>query len=72
MSCCEMCCWGLRGCMSRCASRRPVRRQLSKPDLMALERVLIKRILKRYGYPPDKRATELVMEQAEALCREGA
>ena len=33
-------------------------------------RVLVKRILRRYGYPPDKqaRATELVLEQAEALC----
>lgn len=33
-------------------------------------RVNIKRILRRYGYPPDKqaRATELVLEQAEVLC----
>jgi len=35
-------------------------------------RVMVKRILRRFGYPPDKqeRATELVLEQAEALCRE--
>lgn len=34
--------------------------------------VLIKRILRRYGYPPDKQAmaTELVLEQAEALCKD--
>lgn len=35
-------------------------------------RVLVKRILRKYGYPPDmaKRATELVLEQTEALCQE--
>jgi len=35
-------------------------------------RVLVKRILRKYGYPPDKqeRATELVLEQTEALCSE--
>lgn len=35
-------------------------------------RVIIKRILRRYGYPPDKqtKATELVLEQAEVLCKE--
>jgi type I restriction enzyme R subunit len=32
--------------------------------------IAIKRILRKYGYPPDKqaRATELVLEQAEVLC----
>jgi type I restriction enzyme, R subunit len=32
-------------------------------------RVLVKRILRKHGYPPDKqaRATELVLEQAEVL-----
>jgi type I restriction enzyme R subunit len=32
-------------------------------------RVMVKRLLKRYGYPPDKRqmATDLVIEQAELL-----
>ena len=35
-------------------------------------RVMVKRILCEYGYPPDlqKAATELVIEQAEVLCRE--
>ena len=37
-------------------------------------RVKVKRILREYGYPPDLRqaATELVIEQAEVLCREWA
>jgi hypothetical protein len=36
-------------------------------------RVIIKRILRKYGYPPDKQAhaTGLVLEQAEVLCRAG-
>jgi len=35
-------------------------------------RVLVKRILRKYGYPPDmqQRATELVLEQAETLCED--
>ncbi len=35
-------------------------------------RVMVKRILRRFGYPPDKqeRATNLVLEQAEVLCKE--
>jgi len=34
-------------------------------------RVMVKRILRQYGYPPDlqKAATELVIEQAEVLCQ---
>ncbi|HDH99020.1 MAG TPA: DUF3387 domain-containing protein [Deltaproteobacteria bacterium] len=33
-------------------------------------RVIVKRILRKYGYPPDKqeRATQIVLEQAEVLC----
>jgi len=33
-------------------------------------RVLVKRILRKYGYPPDKQeqATQLVLEQTEVLC----
>jgi type I restriction enzyme R subunit len=36
-------------------------------------RVIVKRILRKYGYPPDleKSATDLVLEQAETLCRDG-
>ncbi|MBN4079621.1 type I restriction endonuclease subunit R [bacterium AH-315-C08] len=35
-------------------------------------RIMVKRILRQYGYPPDmeKKATELVLEQAEVLCKE--
>lgn len=34
-------------------------------------RVMVKRILRKYGYPPDKqeKATRLVLEQAEVLCQ---
>lgn len=45
-----------------------------RENVRARMRVMIKRILRRYGYPPDKqaRATELVLEQAEVLCRDWA
>jgi type I restriction enzyme R subunit len=35
-------------------------------------RVIVKRILRKYGYPPDKqeKATRTVLEQAEVLCSE--
>jgi type I restriction enzyme R subunit len=35
-------------------------------------RVLVKRVLRKFGYPPDlqQRATELVLEQAEVLCKD--
>lgn len=37
-------------------------------------RVLVKRILRKYGYPPDKqeRATQTVLEQAEVLSEQWA
>lgn len=40
-----------------------------RENVRAQFRVLVKRILRKYGYPPDKqtRATELVLEQAEVL-----
>lgn len=43
-----------------------------RENVRAQMRVIIKRILRKYGYPPDKqaRATELVLEQAEVLCKE--
>jgi hypothetical protein len=43
-----------------------------RENVRAEMRVMIKRILRRYGYPPDRqaRATELVLEQAEVLCQE--
>ena len=43
-----------------------------KESVRAKLRVLVKRILRKYGYPPDKqeRATQTVLEQAELLCSE--
>ena len=37
-------------------------------------RVLVRRILRKYGYPPDKqeRATQTILEQAKLLCSEWA
>ncbi|MDD4221395.1 MAG: DUF3387 domain-containing protein, partial [Candidatus ainarchaeum sp.] len=36
-------------------------------------RVLVKRILSKYGYPPDMQAeaVKLVLEQAERICKDG-
>ena len=40
-----------------------------RENVRAQLRVLVKRILRKYGYPPDKqeKATQTVMEQAELL-----
>jgi hypothetical protein len=40
-----------------------------KESVRAKLRVMVKRVLKRYGYPPDKqaKATQTVLEQAEVL-----
>jgi type I restriction enzyme R subunit len=45
-----------------------------KDSARAKLRTLVKRILRKYGYPPDKqeRATQTVLEQAELLCHEWA
>ena len=45
-----------------------------KETVRAKMRVLVRRILKRYGYPPDlqEAATQTVLEQAETLCAEWA
>jgi type I restriction enzyme R subunit len=44
-----------------------------REDVRAGLRVMVKRILRQYGYPPDKeaRATETVLKQAETLCWNG-
>lgn len=56
-----------------------VRRNVSidwtaKESVRAKLRVLVKKILKKYGYPPDKQliATETVLKHAELLCAEWA
>ncbi|MFO0147210.1 MAG: type I restriction enzyme endonuclease domain-containing protein, partial [Betaproteobacteria bacterium] len=45
-----------------------------RDNVRAQLRVLVKRILRKYGYPPDKqyRATETVLEQAALLSGEWA
>jgi type I restriction enzyme R subunit len=45
-----------------------------RENVRAKMRVMVKRILRRYGYPPDKqeKATQTVLEQAEVLAREWA
>ncbi|HEV3025045.1 MAG TPA: DUF3387 domain-containing protein [Pirellulales bacterium] len=45
-----------------------------RENVRAHLRTLIKRILRRHGYPPDKqeKATQTVLEQAELLCRDWA
>jgi type I restriction enzyme R subunit len=56
---------------------RAVRENIStdwtvRENARAKIRVIVKRILRKYGYPPDKqeKATQTVLEQAEALSRE--
>jgi len=43
-----------------------------RENVRAQLRVLVKRILRKYGYPPDKqeKATQIVLEQAALLCAE--
>ena len=43
-----------------------------RENVRAQLRVIVKRILRKYGYPPDKqeKATQTVLEQAEVLCDE--
>jgi type I restriction enzyme R subunit len=45
-----------------------------KENARAKMRTIIKRLLRKYGYPPDKqeKATQTVIEQAELLCRNWA
>jgi len=44
----------------------------AKESVRAKLRVVVKRILRKYGYPPDKQeqATRTVLEQAELICAE--
>jgi type I restriction enzyme R subunit len=45
-----------------------------RENVQAKLRVLVKRVLRKYGYPPDKqqKATETVLEQAKLLCKDWA
>lgn len=44
----------------------------ARENARAQIRVIVKRILRKYGYPPDKqeKATQTVLEQAEVLCKD--
>ncbi len=46
----------------------------AKESVRAKLRTMVKRILRKYGYPPDKqeKATQTVLEQAELLCKDWA
>jgi type I restriction enzyme R subunit len=43
-----------------------------KESVQAKLRIMVKRVLRKYGYPPDKqeKATQTVLEQAEILCQD--
>jgi len=45
-----------------------------RESVRAKMRVMVKKLLRKYGYPPDqqKKAVETVMEQAELMCRNEA
>jgi type I restriction enzyme R subunit len=45
-----------------------------RDNVQAKLRVLVKRMLRKYGYPPDKqqKATDTVLEQAKLLCKDWA
>ena len=45
-----------------------------KETVRAKLRIMVKRILRKYGYPPDKqeKATDTVLKQAELLCADWA
>jgi type I restriction enzyme R subunit len=43
-----------------------------RENVQAKLRVMVKRILRKYGYPPDKqqKATDTVLEQAHLICKD--
>jgi type I restriction enzyme R subunit len=45
-----------------------------RESVQAKLRVMVKKVLRKYGYPPDKekKATETVLEQATLLCKDWA
>jgi type I restriction enzyme R subunit len=56
------------------ARKNPVAGQWQRDDVRAKMRVAVKRILRRYGYPPDLQAgaVQLVRGQAEVMARTDA
>jgi len=45
-----------------------------RDNVQAKLRIMVKHILKKYGYPPDKqqKATDTVLDQAKLLCKDWA
>ena len=45
-----------------------------KESVRARLRTVVKRLLRKYGYPPDKqeKAVQTILEQAEVLCQDWA
>ncbi|HOY65098.1 MAG TPA: DUF3387 domain-containing protein, partial [bacterium] len=45
-----------------------------RENVRAKLRVMVRRVLRKYGYPPDKqeKATQTVIEQAELICADVA
>ena len=45
-----------------------------RDNVQAKLRIMVKHILKKYGYPPDKqeKATATVLDQAKLLCKDWA
>ena len=57
------------------AVRNSVTIDWTEPEAVRAKiRVMVKRILRKYGYPPDKqeKATQTVLQQAELLCADWA
>ena len=73
-------CWATRPCKTIARELvATVRKNVTidwtmRENVRAQLRVLVKRILRKYGYPPDKqeKATQTVLEQAEVLSEEWA
>ena len=59
--------------LTRCDPPLPAY-HVSRQSARAKIRVMVRRILRKHGYPPDLQAeaTKLVLEQAEALCADWA
>jgi DNA gyrase/topoisomerase IV subunit A len=78
----RQCCRTSRWCALKAIAQelvKSVRRSVTidwtiKETVRAKLRVMVKRVLRKYGYPPDlqEKATQTVLEQAEVLCADVA
>ena len=64
-------CSRAKGAGSRAVQNNLITDQTVRENVRAGLRVIIKRVLRKHGYPPDKqeKATQTVLEQAESLSR---